>query len=132
MLCSLQGENKHFGVWTPPSAATNLFAQEMAASEYGLLGDATNRMAAIDTIQSVLNSLPGFDPAWDWEPHYYADLAVKASLRDSKPQQAREILLRALQLEPRSDQLNYLARIMEREGELKPKDVAQTEILVLP
>ena len=53
------GHKQDFGVYTPPSAATNLVARELAASEYGLLGDATNRLAAIDTIQSVLNSLPG-------------------------------------------------------------------------
>ena len=127
MLCSLQGTNKHFGIWTPPSAATNLFAREMTESEYGLLGTATNRLAAIDTIESVLKSLPGFNPEWDWTPHYYADLAVKASLRASKPGQAKEILLRALHLEPRSDQLNYLARIMAREGLLKPEDLAGAE-----
>jgi predicted membrane-bound spermidine synthase len=125
MLCSLQGTNKHFGVWTPPSAATNLIARELAMSEYGLLGDATNRMAAVDTIENVLNSLPGYRPEWgDWEPHYYADLAIKASLRASRPAQAREILIRGLQLEPNSDQLLYLARIMAREGLLQPADLA--------
>ena len=125
MLCSLQGTNKHFGVWTPPSAATNLVARELAMSEYGLLGDATNRLAAIDMIENVLNSLPGYRPEWgDWTPHYYADLAIKASLHASRPAQAREILLRGLQLEPNSDQLMYLARIMAREGLLQPADLA--------
>jgi hypothetical protein len=82
-------------------------------------------MAAVDTIENVLNSLPGYRPEWgDWEPHYYADLAIKASLRASRPAQAREILIRGLQLEPNSDQLLYLARIMAREGLLQPADLA--------
>ncbi len=33
MLCSLQGTNKSFGVFTPPSASTNLIARQLAASE---------------------------------------------------------------------------------------------------
>ena len=102
-------------------------------SEYGLLSDATNRMAAINTIESVLNSLPSYHPdGMDWSPDYYADLAVKACLRASKPLQARAILLRALQLEPNSGQLQYLARIFAREGLLKPTGVAQTEVKAVP
>ncbi len=133
MPCSLQGTNKSFGVFTPPSAGTNLVAHQLAMSEYGLLSDATNRMAAIDTIESVLNSLPSYHPdGMDWSPDYYADLAVKACLRASKPLQARAILLRALQLEPNSGQLQYLARIFAREGLLKPTGVAQTEVKAVP
>jgi len=125
MLCSLQGTNKHFGVYTPPSAATNLITRQLAASEYGLLGDATNRLAAIDTIQSVLNSLPGYRPEGsDWSPDYYADLAVKASLHAARPDQAVAILLKALQLEPNSDQLQYLARVFARQGLIHAVDFA--------
>jgi hypothetical protein len=48
-------------------------------------------------------------------PAYYADVGVKASLRASDPSRARAILLRGLQLEPDSDQLHYLERILARE-----------------
>jgi hypothetical protein len=129
MPCSLQGTNKHFGVFTPPSAATNLFTRQLAASEYGLLSNATNQLAAIDTIQSVLNSLSGYRlESPDWSPAYYTDLAVKASLRASRPGQARAILLRGLQLEPDSDGLQYLARILAREGVLQASDISQAGI----
>jgi hypothetical protein len=129
MLCSLQGTNKNFGVYTPPSAATNLITRELAMSEYALLSDAAHRSAAIETIENVLDSLPGYHPGdADWSPAYYADLAIKASLRASNSVQARAILLRALQLEPNSDQLQYLSRILAREGILQPADIAQAEI----
>ncbi len=129
MLCSLQGTNKNFGVYTPPSAATNLITRELAASEYGLLSGTTNRQIAIDTIASVLNSMPTYHPeGMDWSPDYYADLAVKASLHAAKPLQARDILLRGLQLEPTSDQLQYLARIFGREGLLHRTGIVQAEI----
>jgi len=128
MLCSLQGTNKHFGVYTPPSAATNLVTRQLAMSEYGLLGGTTNRLAAIDTIESVLNSLPDYrSEGADWSPDYYADLAVKACLRSSNRRQAGEILLRGLQLQPNSDELQYLARILGREGILRPANMARAE-----
>jgi predicted membrane-bound spermidine synthase len=133
MPCSLQGTNKNFGVYTPPSAATNLITRQLAMSEYGLLSDATNRSAAIDTIENVLNSLSGYrSEGADWSPDYYADLAVKASLRASNRGQARAILLRGLQLEPNSDQLGYLSRILAREGILQPSDIAQAETKASP
>ncbi len=95
----------------------------------GLLSNATNRLAAIDTIESVLNSLSGYEfQGADWSPDYYADLAIKASLRSSKPGQATAILLRGLQLDPYSDQLQYLARIFAREGLLQSADTTVTEV----
>ena len=129
MPCSLQGTNKSFGVYTPASAATNLITRQLAKSEYGLLSDPTNRLAAIDTIENVLNALPGY--GWegaDWSPGYYADLGVKASLRASRAGQARAILLRGLELEPNSEQLQYLARILTREGIIQAAGMGRSEI----
>ncbi|HEX3718380.1 MAG TPA: fused MFS/spermidine synthase [Verrucomicrobiae bacterium] len=126
MLCSLQGTNKNFGIYTPPSAATNMISRELAAAEYGLRGDAAQQSAAIDTIQSVLDSLPQYvQRITDWTPAYYADLAIKASLRASNPERAKMILLRGLQLEPNSEQLGYLSRIFVREGILQPGEMLQ-------
>jgi spermidine synthase len=117
MLCSLQGTNKSFGVWTPLSASTNLISRQMAAAEYGLLGDAAQQSAAVDAIESVLDSLASYSPQqMDWSPAYYADLAIKAALRASNPRQAKAILVRAMQLEPTAIQLRYLSRIFAREG----------------
>jgi len=62
----------------------------------------------------------------DWSPAYYADLGVKASLREANPTRARALLLRGLQLEPDSDQLHYMARILIREKILQPADLAPT------
>jgi hypothetical protein len=103
-----------------------MISREVAAAEYGLRGDASQQSAAIDTIQSVLDSLPQYvQRIPDWTPAYYADLAIKASLRASNPERAKMILLRGLQLEPNSEQLGYLSRIFLREGILKPGEIVQ-------
>jgi predicted membrane-bound spermidine synthase len=124
MTCSLQGTNKNFGIYTPPSAATNEMARQLAMSEYGLLSDEAHRSNAIDTIANALNSLSSYPAEADWSPDYYADLAIKASLRASDRTKARAILIRGLQLEPQSDQLGYLSRILVREGTLQPADIS--------
>ena len=100
MLCSLQGTNKSFGVYTPPSASTNAILAALVAAEYSLRREAKNA-AACESIENALNSLAGYNPRGaDWSPAYFADMGVKASLRVSDPKQARTILLRGLQLEP--------------------------------
>jgi len=117
MVSSLQGTNKSFGVWTPPSASTNLISRQLTAAEYGFRGDAAQQSAAVDAVESVLDSLPSYSPQeMDWSPAYYADLAIKAAMRASNPRQATAILVRAMQLEPASIQLHYLSRIFAREG----------------
>jgi predicted membrane-bound spermidine synthase len=129
MTCSLQGTNKSFGIYTPPSAATNAMTRQLAMSEYSLRSAPTNQSAAIDSIENALDSVPGYrSQDADWSPAYYADLAVKASLRLSDPGRARAILLRGLQLEPDSDQLHYLSRILLRERILQPVDIPQAGI----
>jgi hypothetical protein len=128
MLCSLQGTNKNFGVYTPPSAETNMMTRALAQAEYTLRGDPVNS-AAIECIENVLATVSGYRPQEaDWSPAYYADLAVKASLRVPDPARARAILLRGLQLEPDSDQLGYLSRILLREKVLQPGDFVQVVV----
>ena len=122
--CCFQGAINNFRIFTPPSAATNEIPHQLAMAEYGLRGDAAGQSDAVETIESVLNSLPGYhSEGADWSPAYYADLAIKASLRASHPGQARAILLRGLQLQPDSSQLRYLLRICLRERILKPGDI---------
>jgi hypothetical protein len=124
MPCCFLSSNVNFRIFTPPSAATNEFARQLATAEYGLRGDAAKQSEAIETIEKVLDSLPGYQPEdADWSPGYYADLAVKASLRAGRPGQAKVILIRALQLEPESPQLRYLLRICLRERILQPGDI---------
>jgi len=98
MPCSLLGTNRNVEAASPPSAATNAITRQLVMSDSQKL---------------------------DWSPAYYADVGVKASLRLSDPGRAKTILLRALQLEPESDQLQYLSRILIREKVLQPPDLAR-------
>jgi spermidine synthase len=125
MLCSLEGTNKSFGLYTPLSAATNAITRQLAMSEYKLRTDPV-KQTGIDGIQGALDAAFAYHAqALDWSPGYYADLAVKASLRISDPKRAKAILLRGLQLDPGSDQLHYLSRILLREGILQTNDLDQ-------
>jgi hypothetical protein len=126
MPCSLQGTNKNFGIYTPPSAATNAITRQLVMSEYSLRSAPTSQSAAIQGIENALDAVSGYrSQDADWSPAYYADLGVKASLRLSDSRRAGAILLRGLQLEPDSDQLHYLSRILLRERILQPLDIPQ-------
>jgi spermidine synthase len=125
MPCSLQGTNISFGIYTPPSATTNMTVRQLVLSEYALRRD-PSKEAAVAGIQNALDALPSYhSQGADWSPTYYADLAIKASLHLGEPERARAILLRALQLQPDSNQLLYLSRILLREKMLQPGDLAQ-------
>jgi hypothetical protein len=129
MPCSLQGTNKTLGVSIPSSAATDVLTHQLATAEFTLQTDAAKQTEAIDSIENVLNLLTSYHAAGaDWSPSHYADLAVKASLRAGRPGQARAILLRGLQLEPDSDQLRYLSRVLIREKILQPGDAVQAGV----
>jgi spermidine synthase len=129
MPCSLQGTNRSIGVASPPSAATNMLTRQLAIAEYVLRSDPAKQLDAIASIENALDAVVSYRAVGsDWSPAYYADLAVKASLRASHPERARAILLHAMQLEPGSDQLQYLSRILLREKILQPADLAQAGI----
>jgi spermidine synthase len=129
MLCSLQGTNNSFGIYTPQSATTNAITRQLAISEYKLRTDPV-KQTGIDGIQGALDSVFVYNAEGsDWSPGYYADLAVKASLRIPDAKRARAILLRGLQLDPGSDQLHYLSRILLREGILQSNDLGPLESL---
>jgi spermidine synthase len=126
MPCSLQGTNKSFGISPPPSAATNALTRQLAMAEYILRSDPAKQLDAVASIENALDSVTNFrSEDSDWSPAFYADLAVKASLRASNPMRAKAILLRGLQLEPDSDQLHYLTRILVREKIIQPSDIDQ-------
>jgi predicted membrane-bound spermidine synthase len=126
MPCSLQGTNKSFGISPSPSAATNALTRQLAMAEYILRSDPAKQLDAVASIENALDSVTNFrSEDSDWSPAFYADLAVKASLRASNPMRAKAILLRGLQLEPDSDQLHYLTRILVREKILQPSDIDQ-------
>jgi spermidine synthase len=124
MPCSLQGSDRGIRVVSPPGAATNAVLQQLVMAEYILRNDPAKQPAAIESIENALNSVSGRHWEGEWSPAYYADLAVKACLRASLPERARTILLRGMQLEPDSEQLRYLSRILARRGILRPRDAA--------
>jgi spermidine synthase len=129
MPCSLQGTNKTIGIASPPSAATNALTRQVAMAELVLRTDPARQLQAVESIEKALDSMTNYHSQdADWSPAYYADLAVKASLRASDPGRARATLLRGLKLEPDSDQLHYLSRIMVREKILQPADLARAGI----
>lgn len=128
MPCSLSGSSKAFGVYAPQSSATNTVLRQLVMGEYALRMD-PKRMDAVQGIGTGLAAATA--NSWqdqDWTPDYYAELAIKCSLRESDPGQARAILLRGLELQPDSDHLRYLSRIFLREKILQPGDLAKNGI----
>jgi hypothetical protein len=102
-------------VHKPPSAETNLNVLRLILAEAVLQTEPAKRWQAIESIKSILDSLQDYKAQdSDWSAAYYAGLAVKASLRLGNVPQAKAILLRGLQLEPDSDELEYLSRILQR------------------
>jgi hypothetical protein len=125
--CIMQGTNRNIPIPSPPSAETNMLVRQLVLSEYTLRAAPANQLAAVENIEGALDSITEYHQRGaDWSPAYYADLAVKACLRMANPGRARAILLRGLQLEPDSDQLHYLSRILVRENILQPADLPQT------
>jgi spermidine synthase len=115
MPCSMQGANRSVGIPSPPSAATNDLVHQLVTAEYAIR-TGQQQALAIASIENALDATPYYDrKEADWSPAYYADLGVKASLSLGNLPQAKAILLRGLQLEPNSDQLAYLSRILDRQ-----------------
>ncbi len=124
MPCVFQDTNASPIVSAPPSVATNLISRQLYYAEVMLRTEPQERLAAIQGIGKMLDGLTNYNPQdIDWSPAYYADLAVKASLRLGNTAEAKTILLRGLQLEPDSEQLQYLSRILVRRGILRPDEI---------
>jgi tetratricopeptide (TPR) repeat protein len=105
---------------------TNLTARQLYYAEAALQTDPANQLQAIKAIKSILDSLQNYKAQdSDWSAAYYADLAIKASLHLGDTAQAKAILLRGLQLEPDSDELQYLSRILIHEGILQPSEITK-------
>ena len=116
MPCVFRGTNDVM-LFVPACARTNAVAYQLFNAEAVLKTNPANRQQAINNIRGILEAEKAYDrQATGWSAAYYADLAVKASLRLGNNPEAKAILLRGLQLEPDSEQLAYLSRIMIREG----------------
>jgi predicted membrane-bound spermidine synthase len=120
-----QGTNNSVPVYSPPSAATNIIARQLYNAEVILRSDPTRQLEAIEGIESALYAVQHYRPQEsDWSAAYYTALAVRASVRVGATAQAKAILLRGLQLEPDSDELKYLSRILIREGIVQSSEVS--------
>jgi len=105
-------------VHAPPSAATNLIVRQLYFAEAALKAEPAKHLQAIESIKAILDSLQNYRAQdSDWSAAYYSGLAAKASLRSGNVPEAKAILLRGLQLEPDSDELKYLLRILSRRTE---------------
>jgi len=124
MPCVFRGTNESV-LFMPDVARTNAIANQLFNAEATLKTNPSNRAQAVEIIQRTLDAAQSYMPERDgWSAAYYADLAVKASLRLGETARAKAILLRGLQMEPASEALQYLARILVREGVVKPEEVA--------
>jgi hypothetical protein len=120
MQCIFQDTNANLIVYAPPSLVSNLLTRPLYFDEIELLrnrsgNDLNEKLVAVKSIQNILNVLQGYQPQnSDWSAAHYVDIAVKECLRQGNIELARTILSRGLQLEPDSDQLAYLSRMLAR------------------
>jgi tetratricopeptide (TPR) repeat protein len=118
MPCIFQANMGNALAHAPPSATTNLTVRRLYFAEVALKAEPAKQWQGVESIKAILDSLPNYQAKdSDWSAAYYAGLAIKASLRLGDVPQARAILRRALKLEPDSDELNYLSRILLRRAE---------------
>src|SRR4029077_1346024 len=112
-------------LYAAPSAATNGLTRQLYNAENAFRHDPSLQARAAEAMLNALERAPqDYNPKTaDWSASYYANVAVNLSLRLGKPEQARAILLRGLQLDPASPQLAYLSRILVPEGILHPAEL---------
>jgi spermidine synthase len=114
MPCVFKDPDAKILVYAAPSAQTNMIPRQLYFDEVALLrDDPLKKSEAVDSIKSILDSVQNYQPQTaDWSAAHYADLAVKECLRKGDTTLARAILSRGLQLEPDSEQLKYLSRVI--------------------
>jgi spermidine synthase len=123
--CVFRGTNQTM-VFAPESVQTNQILRELVGAEFALRSDTANPAQIVQGMKQILDlARPGELNDPNRSAAYYADLAVKAGLDLGNTNQAKAILLRGLQLEPDSDQLRYLSRILIHRGILQPTEVPQ-------
>jgi hypothetical protein len=124
MSCIFRGTNSSL-LPMFAAAVTNGVGRQLLLTEAVLRANPTNQLPAVENIKNILDQTQAYDPQTaGWSAAYYADLAVKTSLRGGNTAQAKAILLRGLQLEPDSQELAYLSRILIHEGILQAADLA--------
>jgi len=123
-----QGTNTAL-LFMPDIARTNAIAYQLFNAEAVLKTNPTNQLAAVMSIQQTLN-MPEVNHlrAPRWSAAYYAKMAVKASVRLGEGELAKALLLRGMQLDPDSEELQYLSRILIHKGMLQPADLRQASV----
>ncbi|HZP60022.1 MAG TPA: hypothetical protein VFB27_06815 [Opitutaceae bacterium] len=123
MPCIFRG-SLDFPVYEPLAAQTNEIVHRLANAE-SMLENSPNQAQAVEEIKRALDAVQVYQPKTaGWSAAYYACLGSEVGLRLGNAAAARAILLRGLQLEPDSPELNYLARIFRQEGVLQPGDLS--------
>jgi hypothetical protein len=117
MPCVFRGPVESL-VYAPEIARTNNAIRRLVEDELAFRGNSAEAMkAAIVTTKQILDATKRYEPEVErWKADYYAGLAVKACLRLGRPDDAKQILARGLQLEPDSKELGYLSRILARQN----------------
>jgi len=116
--CIFRGTNET-AVFSAPDAP-EIF-RRLADADAQLENSPADQPQAVDEIKNLLDSVQNYNPqSAGWSAAYYASLAAEVSLRLGNVAEAKAILLRGRQLDPNSDELNYLARIYIHDGILPP------------
>jgi spermidine synthase len=129
MPCVFRGTNDVVPM-DPPNAPQ--FFHDLAQAEIGLERPTDERRPAVEEIANILENVREYNRQDSgWSAGYYAYLAAEVSLKLGDPARAKAILSRGLQLDPQSEELNYLSRILEREGVMKSSAVAARPLEIL-
>jgi hypothetical protein len=114
-------------IFEPAVARTNVLVGQLCEAEAMVERNPENCSAAVEAIRDGLNAVRGYDRgSAGWSAAYIAYVGSEAGLRIGHAADAKAILLRGLQLEPDSEELNYLSRIMIREGTLLASEYADS------
>lgn len=115
----------------PPMAATNAVARRLFDAEVALRSDPAKRHEALEQIEQILlaTGTPAEHQCEGWSAAYYTCLATQASLGLGDGAKARKLLLAGLKLEPNSEIMHYLSRIMAREGVLRAEEMPAGTVL---
>ncbi len=100
----------------PPGAGPEI--QKLINAAAMLEANSNRKLEGVSQIESLLRER---QPASDWSAAHYAALAARTSLAQGDAERARTVLTLGLKFEPNDAQLNYLARIMDREQAANPK-----------
>jgi len=114
MPCVFRGNNGPLYAPWVPATTTNEVVQRLFKAECALILQSGREVAALQQIEDTLQQLRDYTPdKAGWSAGYYANVGIKMSLERGNIPQAQRILRRGLELEPNSEVLQYLARIVD-------------------